>query len=125
MLSLFFAKAGKHIVCGGTTSTLAAEHLGKPLTVAMPLYLDPEIPPTASIEGVDLATEGVITINRVLEYAQDYLKDNAAMGNGAAGWTAPPRSPVCFSKRLQTLTSMWAGPSTPPIRIPTCPSASH
>ena len=33
-------------------------------------YLDPEIPPTATIEGVDLVTEGVITINRVLEYAQ-------------------------------------------------------
>ena len=80
MLSLFFAKAGKHIVCGGTTSTLAAEHLGKPLTVSMPLYLDPEIPPTACIEGVDLATEGVITINRVLEYAQDYLKDNVRYG---------------------------------------------
>lgn len=80
MLSLFFAKEGKHIVCGGTTSTLAAEHLGKPLTVSMPLYLDPEIPPTACIEGVDLATEGVITINRVLEYAQDYLKDNVRYG---------------------------------------------
>ena len=46
----------------------------------MPLYLDPEIPPTACIEGVDLATEGVITINRVLEYAQDYLKDNVRYG---------------------------------------------
>jgi hypothetical protein len=41
-----------------------------------PKYEDPEIPPTANIEGVDLVTEGVITIHRVLEYAQDYLKGN-------------------------------------------------
>lgn len=77
MMSLFFSKVGKHIVCGGTTSTLAAEYLGRPLKTNMPLYVDPEIPPIAAIEGVDLVTEGVITINKVLEYAKDYLKDNA------------------------------------------------
>jgi hypothetical protein len=33
-------------------------------------------PPTAKIEGVDLVTEGIITIDRVLEYAKDHLKDN-------------------------------------------------
>ena len=31
MLTAFFSKAGRHIVCGGTTSSLAAEYLGKPL----------------------------------------------------------------------------------------------
>jgi len=76
MMSLFFAKEGKHIVCGGTTSSLAAEFLGKKLDTSIPLYLDPEIPPTAKIEGVDLVTEGVITCSRVLEYAKDYLKNN-------------------------------------------------
>ena len=76
MMSLFFSKEGKHIVCGGTTSTLAAQHLGKPLNLEMPLYVDPEIPPTAKIEGVDLVTEGVITITKVLEYARNYLDDN-------------------------------------------------
>ena len=28
------------------------------------------------MEGVDLVTEGVITINRVVQYAKDYLADN-------------------------------------------------
>jgi hypothetical protein len=76
MMALFFSKEGKHIVCGGTTSTLAAQFLGKPLQTGLPRYIDPDIPPTAAIAGVDLVTEGVITINRVLEYACDYLEDN-------------------------------------------------
>ena len=77
MISLFFAKEGKHIVCGGTTSTIVAKYLNKPLRPELN-YSDPDIPPTASIEGVDLVTEGVITINRVVEYAKDYLVGNEA-----------------------------------------------
>ena len=75
MESLFFSKEGKHIVCGGTTSTLAAEYLRKPLVPVLE-FPDPEIPPIAKIEGVDLVTEGVITMNKVVQYAKDYLEDN-------------------------------------------------
>ena len=75
MMSLFFSKQGKHIVCGGTTATIAAEYLKKPLYPVME-FPDPEIPPIAKLEGVDLVTEGVITINKVLTYAEDYLADN-------------------------------------------------
>lgn len=75
MQALFFAKQGKHIVCGGTTSTLAGEYLGKPVIPSID-YDDSGIPPIAMIEGVDLVTEGVITISRVLDYAKNYLEDN-------------------------------------------------
>lgn len=75
MMSLFFSKEGKHIVCGGTTSELAARFLHKPVDATLD-YFDPEIPPTAKIEGVDLVTEGVVTINKVLYYAQNYIEDN-------------------------------------------------
>ena len=75
MMSLFFSKEGKHIVCGGTTSMIASDYLGKKL-VPLLEFPDPEIPPVARIEGVDLVTEGVITINKVLIYAQNYLADN-------------------------------------------------
>ena len=34
------------------------------------------MPPIAEIEGVDLVTEGVITVNKVIEYAKDYLDEN-------------------------------------------------
>jgi len=75
MLSLFFSKEGKHIICGGTTSSIAAKYLGKPLEEC-PRVSGSDIPPISQIEGVDLVTEGVITINRVVEYARDYLDEN-------------------------------------------------
>ena len=74
MMSLFFSKEGKHIVCGGTTSSIAAKYLGKPLRPK--LDFSSNLPPTAEIEGVDLVTEGVITVNKVVEYAKDYLNEN-------------------------------------------------
>jgi len=76
MMSLFFSKAGKHIVCGGTTSSIVAKYLGKTVKPSLN-YEQSDIPPIATIEGVDLVTEGVITINRVVEYAKDYLGENA------------------------------------------------
>lgn len=75
MMALFFAKQGKHIVSGGTTSSLTADYLGKKMEASID-YLDPEVPPTARIEGVDLVTEGVLTINKALEYAKDYEGEN-------------------------------------------------
>ena len=75
MMNLFFSKEGSKIVCGGTTSTLAAEFLGKPINTSID-YCDPEIPPIAYVEGIDLVTEGVITVSRVVEYAKAFLSSN-------------------------------------------------
>ena len=75
MMSLFFSKEGKHIVCGGTTASIAAKYLGKPVVASLN-FEKSDVPPIASIEGVDLVTEGVITVNKVVEYAKDALKDN-------------------------------------------------
>lgn len=75
MMSLFFSKEGKHIVCGGTTSSIAAKYLDKPLKASLNFERS-DVPPIAEIEGVDLVTEGVITMNKVVEYAKDSLGDN-------------------------------------------------
>ena len=75
MMALFFSKEGKHIVCGGTTSSIAAKYLGKELKPTLE-FVRSDVPPIAEIEGVDLVTEGVITMNKVVEYARDALKDN-------------------------------------------------
>ncbi len=75
MMSLFFSKEGKHIICGGTTSSIAAKYLRKPLRASL-VFEQSDVPPTAELEGVDLVTEGVITVNKVVTYAKDYLADN-------------------------------------------------
>ena len=75
MMSLFFSKEGKHIVCGGTTASIAAKYLGKRIETDIN-FVRSDVPPIAKIEGVDLVTEGVITINRVVEYAHDALGEN-------------------------------------------------
>ena len=75
MMSLFFFFEGKHIVCGGTTSSIAAKYLGKKVEADIS-FVRSDIPPIAKIEGVDLVTEGVITVNRVVEYAKDAIGEN-------------------------------------------------
>ena len=75
MLSLFFSKGGKHVVCGGTTASIVANYLGKEV-IAELSFVQSDIPPMGRIEGVDLVTEGVITMNRVKEYAEDFVGDN-------------------------------------------------
>ena len=92
MISLFLESEGKHVVCGGTTSTLVADYLGKELKPNLD-YEDEEIPPTATIEGIELATEGVITVNRVLEYTKDYLEDNQSYVNW--GYKKDGASRIC------------------------------
>lgn len=94
MMALFFGKEGKHIVCGGTTSSLASKYLGKPLKTSLKYY-GGDVPPTAELEGVDLVTEGVITVNKVLEYARDALGDNNLYEKWGFG-----RDGACMISRL-------------------------
>ncbi len=75
MMALFFSKEGKHIISGGTTAGIAAKYLGKEI-VPLQNTEKTDIPPMSQIEGVDLVTEGVVTINRVVEHAKDYVNEN-------------------------------------------------
>lgn len=71
IMRLFFGQGGKTIVCGGTTSTIVAKYLHTSVRTCLD-YLDPEIPPIGFIEGVDLCTEGVLTMKHVVELARRY-----------------------------------------------------
>lgn len=84
MMSLFFSKEGKHIVCGGTTSSIVSNYLGKPVKASLN-FSSNGLPPIAEIEGVDLVTEGVITINKVIEYAKDVLDENKLYDEWSVG----------------------------------------
>lgn len=61
----------KRIVCGGTSSLIVAKYLDRPLDVSID-YLDPDIPPVAYIKGIDLVTEGVLTLSRALSLMQEF-----------------------------------------------------
>ena len=58
----FLAAPGQKVVSGGTTATLVSRVMGKPLKVSLE-YHDPSIPPIAFLDGIDLVTEGVLTLN--------------------------------------------------------------
>ena len=51
---------------GGTTSQIVSSHTGEQLTVTLN-YENPGIPPAADIKGIDLVTEGVLTIGKTLD----------------------------------------------------------
>jgi hypothetical protein len=75
VLSSFFAENGKHIVCGGTSAQLASRYLQTPVVASLG-YLDKKIPPISQIKGVDLVTEGIVTLNRLVEIGKDYLAND-------------------------------------------------
>lgn len=57
---------GLKVVCGGTTSQIVSRVTGRELEVMLD-YENPAIPPTAHIPGIDLVTEGVLTLGKCLE----------------------------------------------------------
>ena len=62
----------KRIVCGGTSATIVSRILKKRLDVSMD-YVDPDIPPIAYMDGIELVTEGVLTLNRVVQLLRRYV----------------------------------------------------
>lgn len=68
----FMSGEGKKIVCGGTSSQIVARCLGKKLVTSFE-FPDRDVPPIGFIDGIDLTTEGVITIRRLLELSEKYM----------------------------------------------------
>ena len=68
----FMEGADKTIVCGGTSSQIVARYLNKPLRTSFDVP-DKDVPPIGFIEGVDLTTEGVLTLRRLLELSEKYI----------------------------------------------------
>ncbi|HHY46400.1 MAG TPA: SpoIIE family protein phosphatase [Firmicutes bacterium] len=60
------SEPGKKVVCGGTTSLIVARALGTEVDVDLDT-MTPDLPPSGSIKGIDLVTEGVITLSKVLD----------------------------------------------------------
>ena len=69
---------GKKVVCGGTTSQIVSRVTGKRIDVALEYY-NPSVPPMAKIEGIDLVTEGVLTLGRALDDMKEYCAAGSEM----------------------------------------------
>ncbi len=60
----FTHRLGRRVVCGGTTAKIVARQMGQSLEVDLST-VTAEVPPVARIAGVDLVTEGILTLTRV------------------------------------------------------------
>lgn len=74
----FLKKDGRKVVCGGTTSQIVARVLNTEINPSIE-YFNPAVPPTAEIEGIDLTTEGVLTLRKTLELIQTCISDESTM----------------------------------------------
>lgn len=72
VINKFISRNGKKVVCGGTTSQILCRVLGREIVTSFN-YIDHSIPPTAKIDGIDLTTEGVLTMAKTVEYAKKYV----------------------------------------------------
>lgn len=59
------------VVCGGTSSLIVSRVLGRKLDVSVE-NVDSTVPPIAYIDGIDLVTEGILTMNRALSLLEQY-----------------------------------------------------
>lgn len=55
---------GRKIVSGGTTALIVSRLFNKKLTVDLSCW-SPDVPPASKMEGIDLVTEGMLTLSKV------------------------------------------------------------
>ena len=72
MVRDFMTSSGKKLICGGSSANIVARVLNRSIETSLD-YVDPLIPPIATIQGIDLVTEGVLTLSRTVEILQEYL----------------------------------------------------
>ena len=70
----FFQKEGMHVVCGGTTAKLVADYLQTEVA-GLPDSGTEEVPAMSEIKGIDLVTEGLLTLEKLVDYYDDFQED--------------------------------------------------
>lgn len=76
---MFAEFKGKKAIAGGTTANLISRELNRPITMDTTISIG-KLPSCSYMEGVDLVTEGILTLTKVLEYLEsgEFDIDNAA-----------------------------------------------
>lgn len=72
----FLSRTGFRIVCGGTTSQIVAKYLNEKVETSLE-YVESDVPPIGYIKGIDLTTEGVLTLKKLIELSEEYLRVNS------------------------------------------------
>ena len=73
---------GKKIVMGATTGDILARELDLKISDGQE-FSDPELPPVSYLEGIELYTEGILTLSKVENILRNYSK-NTVLGKGPA-----------------------------------------
>lgn len=79
----FMKKKGIKVVCGGTTANIVARELKEPILVNFD-YVDSDVPPIAQIKGIDLVTEGILTLTKGLDYLEKNNLFGANLSDGSS-----------------------------------------
>ena len=74
-VSQFMDGDGKKVVCGGTSSLIVSRYLNEKVTTDVTFY-DKDVPPIGYIKGIDLTTEGVLTLRKLLYHSEKYLSNS-------------------------------------------------
>lgn len=73
---------GKKVICGGTTAEIIAENLGYLYRPGIEIT-DYDLPPISYMEGINLVTEGIMTLSKVFQILESY-KSDSILSNGPA-----------------------------------------
>jgi len=73
---------GKKVLCGATTSDIISREWDKEIEDTFD-FTDPDLPPVSHMEGVDLITEGILTLTKVGNILKDY-DHQSVLGKGPA-----------------------------------------
>ncbi len=65
---------GRKIVCGGTTSKIVARQLDREVSVETEYHSD-NVPPIGHLKGIDLVTEGVLTLTAAEKLLTEYINE--------------------------------------------------
>ncbi len=73
---------GKIVVAGGTTADIIARELDIKIEDTL-VFDDPDLPPESQMKGIDLVTEGILTLSKVANILKNYTSDQD-LGDGPA-----------------------------------------
>ncbi len=73
---------GERIICGGTTANILAREWNTEITVPLK-NIDISMPPMGKMSGVDLITEGIITLGQVSEFLESGIPEECHNKNPA------------------------------------------